>query len=404
MVSALSYPYPSLAWVGICPNMRVNKTTGALTRSRLRTSPDGFGFQGTTSRVPYSGSQGTGEMVEFDSAQVRNEGASRTRRSLVCAIGIALIAPLTSFAQQQKVWRIGFLAARSLSTESNPDVYYDAFTQEMRSLGYAEGKNLVIEWRSAEGKYERLPELATELVRLNVDVLVTHGTPGVQAAKRATTTIPIVMAAVGDAVAAGLVTNLARPGGNVTGSSFFQQELLSKRVELLKEAMPRVNKVGYLMNRKNASSMGPTLLAMEKAAKSLKVGLLQFAVQGPKDLDGAFSEMAKKGVGGVVISDESMMLANARAIADLAAKQRLPGIGGREFVEAGGLMGYGMKLTELYRRGAQIVDKVLKGAKPGDLPIEQPRVFELLINMKMAKALGIKIPQSVLFRADKVIE
>lgn len=343
-------------------------------------------------------------MVEFDSAPIRGEGASRTRRSLVCAIGIALIAPLTAFAQQQKVWRIGFLAARSLSTESNPDAYYDAFTQEMRSLGYAEGKNLVIEWRSAEGKYERLPGLATELVRLNVDVLVTHGTPGVQAAKRATTTIPIVMAAVGDAVAAGLVTNLARPEGNVTGSSIFQPELLPKRVELLKEAMPRVNKVGYLMNRRNTTAMGPTLQAMEKAAKSLKVGLLQFAVEGPNDLESAFSEMAKKGVSGVVIADESMMLANARVIADLAAKQRLPGIGGREFVEAGGLIGYGMKLTELYRRGAQIVDKVLKGAKPGDLPVEQPRVFELVINMKVAKALGIKIPQSILFRADKVIE
>jgi putative ABC transport system substrate-binding protein len=154
----------------------------------------------------------------------------------------------------------------------------------------------------------------------------------------------------------------------------------------------------------NASSMGPTLKAMEKAAKSLKVGLLQFAVRGPNDLDSAFSEMAKKGVDGLVISEESTMLANARAIAALAAKQRLPGIGGREFAEAGGPMGYGMKLTELYRRGAQIVDKVLKGAKPGDLPIEQPREFELVINMKAVKALGIKLPEAVLVRADKVIE
>jgi len=343
-------------------------------------------------------------MVEVDSAQIRDEGASRTRRTLVCAIGIALTAPLISLAQQQKVWRIGFLAARSRSTASNPDVYYDAFTQELRSLGYAEGKNLVIEWRFAEGKYARLPALATELVRLNVDALVTHGTPGVQAAKQATTTIPIVMAAVGDAVAAGLVTSLARPGGNITGLSFFQQELLSKRIELLKEAMPRVSKVGYLMNLRNASSIGPTLQAMEKAAKSLKVGLLQFAVQGPDDIDRAFSEMAKKGVDGVVVSEESTLLANAKMIADLAAKQRLPGIGPREFAEGGGLIGYGMKLTELYRRAAQIVDKVLKGAKPGDLPIEQPREFELVINMKAVKALGIKMPQSILFRADKVIE
>ncbi len=319
-------------------------------------------------------------------------------------MGIALTAPLASFAQQQKVWRIGFLAARSRPTASNPDIYYDAFTQEMRSLGYIDGKNLVIEWRFADGKYERLPALAAELVHLNVDVIVTHGTPGVQAAKRATTTIPIVMAAVGDAIAAGLVTSLAHPGGNVTGLSFFQQELLSKRVELLKEAMPRADKVGYLMNVGNASAMGPTLRAMESAAKSLKIELEQFAVRGPNDFEIAFSAMAKKGVDGLVISEESMMLANAKAIADLAAKHRLPAVGGREFAEAGGVIGYGMKLTELYRRGAQIVDRLLKGAKPGDIPVEQPRVFEVVINMKAAKALGIKIPQIVLVRADNVIE
>src|SRR5215471_14784843 len=181
-----------------------------------------------------------GEMVAFDSTRIRGEGVSHTRRTLVCAIGIALAAPLWSLAQPPKVWRIGFLALRSPSTASNPDAYYDAFTQELGSLGYVEGKNLVIEWRFAEGKYERLPALAKGLVDLNVDVLVTHGTPGVQAAKHATTTIPIVMAAVGDAVAARLVSNLARPGGNVTGSSFFQQELLSKRVEMLKEIVPRI--------------------------------------------------------------------------------------------------------------------------------------------------------------------
>jgi putative ABC transport system substrate-binding protein len=200
------------------------------------------------------------------------------------------------------------------------------------------------------------------------------------------------------------VNNLARPGGNITGSSFFQQELLSKRVEMLKEVVPRISKVAYLMNRGNASAMGPTLHSMEQAAKTLKVGLLPFPVRGPGEFESAFSEMVKKGVGGVVISEESMMLANARMIADLAAKQRLPGVGGREFVEAGGVIGYGMKLAELYRRGAQIVDKILRGAKPGEIPIEQPRVFELLINMRVANALGIKIPQSILVRADKVIE
>ena len=212
-------------------------------------------------------------MVELDSGQIRDDEPSRMRRTLLCGLGVALAAPLASFAQQHKVWRIGFLAARFRSTASKPDIYYDAFAREMRALGYVEDKNLVIEWRFAEEKYERLPELAAELVRLNVDVLVTHGTPGVQAAKKATTTIPIVMAAVGDAIAAGLVTSLAHPGGNVTGLSFFQQELLSKRVELLKEAMPRADKVGYLMNVGNASAMGPTLRAMESASKSLKIEL-----------------------------------------------------------------------------------------------------------------------------------
>ncbi|HKA45411.1 MAG TPA: ABC transporter substrate-binding protein [Burkholderiales bacterium] len=342
-------------------------------------------------------------MAESGTSRIHDELASRARRALLRAMVVALGAPLVSLAQQ-KIWRLGFLAARSRSTASNPDIYYDAFVQEMRSLGYVEDKNLVIEWRFADGNYNRLPGLAAELVRSNVDAIVTHGTPGVQAAKQATTTIPVVMAAVGDAVAAGLVTSLARPGGNITGLSFFQQELMSKRVELLKEVMPRANRIGYLMNLGNASAMGPTLRAMEDAAKALKIELQEFAVRGPKDFESAFSAMAKGRVDGLVISEESTMLANAKAIADLAARQRLPAVGGREFVEAGGVMGYGMNLVELYRRGAQIVDKVFKGAKPGEIPVEQPRVFELLINMKAAKALGIKIPQSILVRAEKVIE
>ncbi len=234
----------------------------------------------------------------MDSIQIQYEAPSSTRRALLRAVGVALAAPLACFAQQQKVWRVGFLAARFRSTASKPDIYYDAFVRELRALGYVEDKNLIIEWRFAEENYERLPALAAELVRLNVDVIVTHGTPGVQAAKKATTTIPIVMAAVGDAIAAGLVTSLAHPGGNVTGLSLFQQELLSKRLELLKEAMPRISRAGYLMNVGNASAMGPTLRAIQNAASTLKIDLQEFGVRGPADLADAFSEMAKKRVDG----------------------------------------------------------------------------------------------------------
>ena len=329
---------------------------------------------------------------------------SPKRRSLICLAGIALSTPLASFAQQQKISRIGFLAARSRSTPSNPDIYYDVFTQELRALGYVEGKNLVIEWRFADGKYERLRELAAELVRLNVDVIVTHGTPGVRAAKQATTTIPIVMAAVGDAIAAGFVSSLERPGGNITGLSFFQQELVSKRFELLKDLIPHIKQVGYIMNLENPSSIGPTLGAMEAAAKSLHVGLQQFTVRGTSDFAGAFSAMAKKRIDAVVISEESTMLANAAAIASLAAKERLVSIGGREYAEAGGLFGYGINLPALYRRAAHLVDKVLKGIKPGDIPVERPHVFELIVNLKTANAIGIKVPESILARADTLMK
>ena len=189
-----------------------------------------------------------------------------TRRSFLCAIALTLAAPISSLAQQQqKVWRIGFLAARSRVSGSTPDVYYEAFARELNALGYVENKNAVIEWRYADGKYERLPELAADLVRSNVDVIVTHGTPGTRAAKQATTSIPIVMLSAGDAVGAGLVANLARPEANVTGSTFFQPELLAKRLELLKEARPRITRVGYLVNAANPSAMGPAMRAMEAA-------------------------------------------------------------------------------------------------------------------------------------------
>jgi putative ABC transport system substrate-binding protein len=326
------------------------------------------------------------------------------RRKLVIALGGGVLAaPLASFAQQQsgKVYRIGFLGLGSAT--SSYAILVDALRAGLRDLGYVEGKNTVIEYRWADGKYDQLPELAAELVRLNVDVIVTHGTPGILAAKRATTTIPIVMAVVADPVANGLVASLARPGGNVTGSSYFAPELHAKRLELLKEAVPRINLVAALLNPDNPS-IATLLKETQIAAKSLKVGLQQFDVRGPSEFESAFSAMAKRRVDAVVVFDDPMLIANRRAIADLAAKHRIASVGQKEFAEAGGLIGYGQILFELFRRAAYFVDRILKGTKPVDLPVEQATKFELIINMKTAKALGIKIPHSYLVRADKVIE
>jgi putative ABC transport system substrate-binding protein len=324
------------------------------------------------------------------------------RRKLLVALGAsALAAPLGSFAQQQgKVWRIGFLGPGSAS---NNATRVEALRAGLRDSGYVEGKNLVIEFRWAEAKYDRLPELAAELVRLKVDVLVTVGSVGALAAKRATTTIPIVMANSADAVMMGLVASLAHPGGNITGSTIFAPEISAKRIELLREAVPRITQVAVLLNPANPNN-GLNLQAMELTAKSLKVGIQRFEARGPVDFDAAFSAMTKKRVDAVTISQDSMLIANARAIADVALKLRLPSSGSNELAEAGGLVGYEVSFSEMFRRAAFFVDKILKGTKPGDIPVEQPTKFELVINMKTAKALGVKIPNSILVRADKVIE
>ena len=326
------------------------------------------------------------------------------RRKIIVALGAAgLAAPLRTFAQQPtaKMHRIGFLGPTSAAGIASR---LEAFRDGMRELGYVEGKNLFIEFRWAEGKYDRLPELAAELVRLNVDLIVTGSTPGVRAAKQATTTIPIVMASVGDPVASGLVASLARPGGNITGSTFFQPELIAKRIELFKEAMPRLTQVAYLVNLDNTANTGPTLHAAEMAAKTLKVGLQPFPVRGPGDFDSAFAAMAKKRVDAVVIAEEPMLLANMSAIIELAIKRRLLSAGGKEFAEAGGLLGYGIDGSVPYRRAAYFIDRILKGTKPGDIPVERATRFELIINLKTAKAIGIKIPPTLVQRADKVIE
>jgi putative tryptophan/tyrosine transport system substrate-binding protein len=324
-----------------------------------------------------------------------------TRRVIV-VLAAGHFSPFASFAQQQpnRVYRIGFLGTGSASGWVRN---VEAFRDGLRELGYVEGKNVVIEYRWGDGKYERLPELAAELVRLEVDVLVSYGTPGIRAAKQATTKIPIVMATSGDAVATGLIATLARPGGNVTGSTFFDPELSAKRLELLKEAIPRAKRVATLLNPANPQTR-VALQSVEGAAKSLKMNLQRFEVQGANEFEAAFAAMGKSQVDAVWIQQDPMIFNDAKKVADLAGKHRLPAIGFSGYVEAGGLIDYGVDFPRLFRRAAYFIDKILKGAKPEDIPVEQPTVFELAINMNTAKALGIQIPYSLLLRATKVIE
>jgi putative ABC transport system substrate-binding protein len=325
------------------------------------------------------------------------------RRDLIVALAaVAMGAPLAAFAQQKgKVWRIGILGAASASGTASR---FEALRAGLRDLGYVEGKNIVIEFRWAEGNFERLPRLAAELVGLKVDVLVTAGTPGILAAKSATTTIPIVMASSGDPVAGGLVASLARPGGNVTGMAGFNPELMGKRLELLKDAFPRTRQVAVLYNPDNPSHIRINLPAMETTARSIKLELHQIGARGPGEFDSAFAAMAKRRVDAVVISQDSMLTDNAGAIAKLAARMRLPSVGFSEFAEAGGLMAYGTDRREMFRHAATFVDKIFKGAKPADLPVEQATRFEMVLNQKTAKALGLQFPREVLARADRVIE
>ena len=259
------------------------------------------------------------------------------------------------------------------------------------------------EYRWADNNNDRLQALAIELVRSQVDVIVTSGTPGILAAKRATTTIPIVMATSGDPVVSGLIASLAQPGGNVTGLAFLGLELNIKRLELLKEAMPRLTRVGYLKNPRN-----PFLIrefaGLEEAGDSLKIKVQSFEARGTNEFESAFSAMKKKRVEGIEITQDTLFASNYKPIADLALKRRLISAGSAEFAEAGGMIGYGPSSDNLFRRSAYFVDKILKGAKPGNLPVEQPTTFEFVVNMKTARALGIKIPNSILVRATKVIE
>jgi putative ABC transport system substrate-binding protein len=323
------------------------------------------------------------------------------RRAFISLLGGAAAWPIVTRAQQTgKVARIGFLGAASPSGYAKQ---IDEFRDGLREFGYVEGTNVLIAFRWADGSYERLPGLAAELIRSNPDVLVTHGTPGTLAAKEATTTIPIVMANIGDAVASGAVASEARPGGNVTGSSWFSPEVQSKRIELLKEAMPSVKEIAVLFNPNNRVTI-PDLEAMETVARTLGVGLQRFPVRESNELVAAFERMERGRVEAIVIQDEGVLLANTPVIAALAMKTRLLSIGSKELARAGGTLGYGPDLIAVFRRAAAFVDKILKGARPADIPIERATKFEFALNLRTAKALGIDVPTSILLRADEVIE
>jgi putative tryptophan/tyrosine transport system substrate-binding protein len=320
----------------------------------------------------------------------------------IFAIGIAVLllaVPLAAAQQAERVYRIGLLGLSSRSDITGLMV----LRRRLGDLGYEEGKNLIIEYRWAEGRYDRLPAFADELVRLKVDVLVTYGTPGALAAKQATTTIPVVVASMGDAVALGIVPSLARPGGNITGSQSQFPEVMGKRLEMLREAIPRLARVAVLFNPANPA-LPPALKVMEATARSLGIELQLIEAASPQDFGGAFAAMAQRRSGGFVVVDDPVLRSHGRAIAELAAKRRLPSVGEREYAEDGGLMAYAVNRPEVWRRAAVLIDRILKGTKPGDLPVEQPTTYDLVVNMRTAKLLGITIPSSLLLRAGQVIE
>ena len=321
--------------------------------------------------------------------------------SILVVVVLLALAVIAEAQQPKKVPRIGFLGASSASVLA---ARIEAFRQGLRDLGYVEGKNIVIEWRSAEGKLDRLPALAAELVRLKVDVIVTTGPAPTRPAKEATSTIPIVMAFDNDPVGNGFVASLARPGGNITGLSTLAPEISGKQLEVLKEIVPRLSRVAVLGSSTtpgNAQSLKET----ELAAGAFGVKVQYLDVRDPKDIDTAFQATGKGRADAILVLTSPVFNPYRTEIADLAVKNRLPAIYSTpEFVEDGGLMTYGVSLTDLYRRAATYVDKILKGAKPVDLPVEQPTKFEFIINLKAAKQIGLTIPPNVLVRADRVIK
>ena len=319
---------------------------------------------------------------------------------MLCA-SLLVLSSSAEAQQAGKIPRIGFQGNSTAELEAN---LIEPFRAGLRELGYVEGKNILIEWRWAEGKYERFPTLIAELIASKVDLIVTAGTPASLAVKKATTSIPLVMIAVGDPVATGLVASLAQPGGNITGLTSISAEMEGKRLELLREVVPKISHIAVFWN-----AASPIQVIQEKetrlAAQAMKMKMLSLGVRAADEFDNAFATIIKERPDALVVLADRLFLHNRVRLMDFATKNRLPGVHAYvELVEAGGLMSYGPSYSGMHRRAAYFVDKILKGAKPGELPVERPAKFELVINLKAAKQIGLTIPQSVLYRADKLIK
>jgi putative ABC transport system substrate-binding protein len=325
----------------------------------------------------------------------------KRRQFLTLAAGAAAL-PLAARAQQSgKVWRVGMLDSVPAALNAGN---VEAFRDAMQSLGYVEGQNLIVDYRSPDGRLERLPEMAAALVGLRCDAIVVRGTPPALAIKKATSAIPIVMSAVAEPVETGLVESLLRPGGNVTGLTSFVTQLAQKRVELLKELTPRLSRIGFLGNMANSSNPAQWD-EIKLAAQSLGIGALMFDIRKPEDIGPSFDAAVSKKIDAFTAANDTVLTANRQHITGLAARHRLPAIyASREYVDAGGLISYAAHYPDLYRRAAAYVDKIFKGARPADLPVEQPTKLEIVVNLKVAKMLDLTVPPALLARADAVIE
>jgi len=314
----------------------------------------------------------------------------------------ALLAhPRIAVAQSsRKVYRIGFLGTTTPRTHG---AFLDAFRDGLRDRGYVEGTNVVIEYRWAESNYARLPAMAAELVSQNVDLILTHGTPGGRAAKGSTSTIPVVIAITGDADATGLVESLAHPGGNITGSSFSFPDLNAKRIELLKEALPTVKRVAVLMNDTNAGNLA-TFDVMTRTARTVRVEIVQILAHAAEGFLGAFDQISRARCDGLSVYEDPLFVDQAARLAALAQRHQLPSIGFKEYADGGGLIGFGVNFPDVWRRAAGFVDRIFRGAKPADLPVERPVKYDFIVNMRTAKVLKVAIRPAILARADAVIE